>query len=861
MQENTPMIKQYLKIKEEYPDCILFFRLGDFYEMFFEDAVLASKLLDLTLTARAKNSANPIAMCGVPHHASDNYILKLNEMGHKVAICEQVEEASDKKIVERKVVRVLTPASNLDCESANNSLNLVIIQKLDSNYIFAYTSLLDDCIYFKEQQSLEEVIELIHKYQPSEILLEEAQAADPVIYRLCEQLAIKASIFDAQAINTQEKRDFLEDFFGSCKLETIARHDARSAEVFYEILNYLENLEANLSRKIKGFAKIENLETFELNIHAIKNLELFYNQNDFSKTLSLMNVIDRSKTNMGRRLLRNRLLHPFKSKDLLLEKYDNLQAFLKLDIQLVAKSLAKFIDLDKLESQVRTRAVSPGSLCHLYFSLEQALQICNSGLEHKLIEKLANHSEEITEVRNLLSCLELENPAKNILNGYIFKAGHSMELAELRNLLENSKEFLDEIVQREIQETGISNLKIKYNKVFGYFIEVSKGKIDQVPERYIRKQTLANAERFITPELKDLETRIIDAQGRLFDLEYKLYLDLVEKMAGYSKFLGELSKEIAELDLCVAFSKLTVEKSLTRPEIVAGKVLEIQNGRHIVIESLIKNDFIRNHLDLGKNKNSILITGPNMGGKSTFLRQNALIVLLAQIGLFVPADSLKYSICDQIFVRVGAWDNLTAGESTFMVEMNETAAILKQASESSLIILDEIGRGTATVDGLSLATAIFNHIHNRIGAKLLFATHYHELIERIENVKQAANYHVGVFIDEEQNPTFLYKIQNGGMPKSFGIEVAKLAGLPAEVIKEGQSLMNEIKGQGAQLDLFRQVEMSQQESLESMQEPMVIERKPKNLGVIEEIRDLDLNALTPIQAMLKFQELKDKIID
>ena len=852
MSTQTPMIKQYLEIKENYKDCILFFRLGDFYEMFFEDAKIASNVLDLTLTARAKNSENPIPMCGIPHHSSENYILKLNESGHKVAICEQVTQNVDSKIVERKVVKVLTPATNLDAESPNNSLNLVCINKVNDKYIFAYTCLFLDTICIKENLSTQQTIELIAKYKPSEILSSIEILSNPLIYKQVETLNIKTTNLDFGIIKKEEKLEYLRDFFSVQKLENINNVNVDSYELIFEILNYLESLEAGLSKKIKSFSKIQNDEIFELNMHAIKNLEIFYTQMDFSRNHSLYSVIDRTKTAMGRRLLKHRLLHPFKSKKILEQEYSNLEEFLNADLKGIQNLLRNILDLDKIESLIRTKNANPQHLASLYLSLESILELANN-FDHSLVNVLNKSSDQIIEFRNLLNNLNLETPPKIISQGYIFKASSNIQLMELRNLLENSKVFLDEILEEEKLNTKIPNLKIKFNKVFGYFIEVSKGKTDLVPDYYIRKQTLTNAERYITPKLKDLESRILEAESNLFKLEQDLYLNLLEKIQDYLPLISKISKEISEIDLSSSFANLTLDFNLCKPTIENSKTLEIVNGRHLVIENQIRDKFIKNDLILNSDCKSILITGPNMGGKSTYLRQNAIIILLAQIGCFAPCDKLNFSLCDQIFVRVGSNDNLAAGESTFMVEMNETAAILKQATADSLIILDEIGRGTATLDGLSLATAIFNHIHFKIKAKLLFATHYHELISTIKEIKKAKNFHVGVHIDQNQNPVFLYKIKEGGMPKSFGIEVAKLAGLPEEVIIESQKLLNKNKkNQFNQSSLFDVYEPEKKVAIE-------IQRPKGELKAINKLKEIDINNLSPIQALLELEKLKSKL--
>jgi len=575
---------------------------------------------------------------------------------------------------------------------------------------------------------------------------------------------------------------------------------------------------------------------------------------DFSKNNSLYSVINRTQTAMGRRLLRYRLLHPFKSKKILEKEYENIDNFLNLNLKELQSHLRKVIDLDKIESLIRTKNANPQTLCSLYYCLEALIEIINWS-DHSLIINLKSEENKIIELRNLLNNLNLETPPKIISQGYIFKESASLELSELRNLLENSKVFLDEILEEEKENTKIPNLKIKFNKVFGYFLEVSKGKTDMVPDYYIRKQTLTNAERYITPKLKELEVKILEAESKLFNVEQDMYFKLLENLQEFLPLIASLSQKVSLIDLSSSFAKLTQEFNLSKPEIIKENCLEILDGRHIVIENQIKDNFIKNNLEINSDTKSILITGPNMGGKSTFLRQNALIVLMAQIGCFAPCNKLRFSLCDQIFVRVGSNDNLSAGESTFMVEMNETAAILKQASKDSLIILDEIGRGTATLDGLSLATAIFKHIHYKIKSKLLFATHYHELIETIENIKRAKNSHVGIHMDQNQNPVFLYKIKEGGMPKSFGIEVAKLAGLPLEVIQESQKLLNQNrkKQNSNQGSLFE----NNQEIIPSQE----IERPKGEIKVLDKLNTLDINNLSPIQALIELEQLKANLKD
>lgn len=865
---STPMQQQYYKLKEKYPDCILLFRLGDFYEGFDEDAKILAKILGITLTGRgATEKRTPMA--GIPFHSLPQYLPKLVNAGYKVAIAEQLEAATPGKLVEREVVKVITAGTYFDdsalLSDENNYLGCIYSQKIKSNTLWGY-SLVDmttgefsvfEIIGNNEIPS--EIYNEIENRKLNEILV---SSSDSLLQSRLQKFNLTK--FDDDYLDIADSRKILSDQFETNSLKGFGIEDMSAALISAsEIIRYLKDTQKTDLKHLKSITKLNISDHMILDESTIRNLELFGNiEND--KNSTLYGVLNKCQTPMGQRLLRKYILEPLKdSKKITLrhecveELFDNAQ----LNNSIIG-ILNGIYDIERLLGKIGLSSANARDLKSLQLSLEKIDQLrhveykFNSESLSKIFEMILN-SSEIAHISNLIENSIASEPAPTITEGNIIKTGYDIKLDEIRGLTKNGKDQILLIQQKEIQSTGIPSLKIKYNGVFGYYIEISKSNLAKVPDSYIRKQTLVNAERYITEELKEWEEKVLGAEGKQVKMEYEIFCKIRNEIAQYIPILQELSKSISQLDVFTNFAQIARENNYTRP-ILSEKSFTLNESRHIVVEKLTAEEFIPNDLDFSGDKRIMILTGPNMSGKSTFIRQVALLALISQIGGFVPATKALIPVFDRIFTRVGASDNLVRGESTFMVEMNETANILNNATKDSLIILDEVGRGTSTYDGVALAWSITEYIQEKINCMTLFATHYHELTELEKQYKSIVNYKVEVK-DEDNKVIFMRKIIKGGADKSYGIHVAKLAGVPKNVLSRAQEILEKLEdtkqtksrtGLKSSKPIVQLSFIGEMSTKENSDNKKFDEIKGKILSI-------DLDNTTPIEALKKLTEFKE----
>ncbi len=842
---------QYREIKEKYQDCILMYRLGDFYEMFFEDALEASKILQITLTARNKNGENSAPMCGIPFHALEGYLCKLTRAGRKVALCDQMTQPDGKGIVQREVVRVVTPGTTFDeniiDQKANNYVAAIVTDK--SRFALAYADVTTGEFRVSEMENYKKLEEELMRIGPAECIL------NAELLEVINPLLQGKNIYLFPFNYFKEAESELKNHFGVKSLQGFGLEGKKlaigAAGMLFEYLRETQKTELTHIGKISYY---EVSEFMAMDGALIRNLELFYTSQG-KKEGSLISILDQTVSPMGGRMLRNWLLHPLLEKTAVEKRLGNVEKIAKNSSLLreLRDSLGRIYDIERLLSRL---SLGSGNARDL-IAMKESLKII-PGLKNLIRDNFSEYFGELDELNELVELIEKaisEEPPHTVREGGMIKKGYNAELDELLGISTEGKGFIADLQQKEIERTGINSLKIRFNSVFGYYIEISNTNLSAVPADYIRKQTLVNAERFITPELKEFEDKVLNAETRIKELEYELFYGVRMEVVKEILKIQTNARVIAELDVLANLAYISVKNNYCKPEITED-VMEIKNSRHPVIEQLsFAKNFVPNDCVFNDSRKFGLITGPNMGGKSTYLRQVALIVLLAQIGSYVPAENAKISLVDRIFTRVGASDNLTRGESTFMVEMNETAFILNHATAKSLIILDEIGRGTSTYDGVSIAWAIMEFVHDKIGAKTLFATHYHELIELAERLEKAVNLSVLVRENEREGVVFLYKIVEGGVDKSYGIEVAKLAGLPVDLVSRARGVLSELenrhikKGRVSpdQIELFEDAAEREHRKVESM-----------DSKIMEELKQIDLNSMTPIQAMQKLYDMKKK---
>ncbi len=868
--ELSPMMQQYFQVKKEYPGVILFFRLGDFYEMFFDDAKTASRELDLVLTGRDCGQEERAPMCGVPFHSADGYIAKLVSRGYKVAICEQTEDPKAAKgIVKRDVIRVVTPGTAIEGsileDGINNYLCSICKAANETGLCFADVSTGEFRItVVKKDGEQEEIINQLSSYSPKEIIVNEAAASLDSVQRFCD-VRLNAPF------QTLDEGCFDFDSATNLILETMKREEISSLGIGHSkaavcalgaVIYYLRDTQK--TAQLEAPSEIEYYEGDDfmaLDISARRNLELTSSMMTGDKKHSLLWIIDKTKTAMGKRMLRSWLERPLISPARITKRQNSVAELLDRTIlrDELREAMTGVKDMERLMSRIAYSTANAKELRTLCATIEALPEIKNAltDASSAMLKNICVDIDLLEDVRELIDGAIVEEPPFSLREGGMIRTGFNSEIDELKDIVEGGASILADIEAREKDRTGIPKLRVSYNKVFGYFIEVTNSYLDLVPEDYVRKQTLTNCERFITQELKELEGKVLGAKDRLIALEYEVFCSVRNTIAGEVERIQKTAKAIAQLDSLSSLAQTAYENNYCCPQITTDGVIDIKEGRHPVVETLLTDGvFVPNDtlLDPDKNRCSI-ITGPNMAGKSTYMRQTALIVLLAQIGSFVPAKSAKISVCDAIFTRVGASDDLSAGQSTFMVEMNEVSAILKNATKNSLIILDEIGRGTSTFDGMSIARAVLEYAVKKktLGAKTLFATHYHELTAMEGILDGVNNYSIAVK-KKGDDITFLRKIVHGGADQSFGIEVAKLAGIPSSVIKRAKVILKELEANKIEIEF--KAEASVVEENDDIQYNF---RTNTADDILELIKATDINTLTPIEAMQTLYDLKKKV--
>ncbi len=876
MQEVSPMMQHYLQTKEEYKDCILFYRLGDFYEMFFEDAKIVSKELELTLTGKSCGLEERAPMCGVPFHAVETYLNKLVSRGYKVAICEQVEDPKlAKGIVKREVVRIVTPGTNTDMQSLDETKNnyIMCIAYLGDKYGIAIADVTTGDFYVTELDTERKLMDEINKFAPSEIVCNEAFYMSGVdIDDMKNRLNIAISSLDAWYFGDALAQETLINHFHIQSLKGLGLEDYESGVIAAgTLLKYLYETQKNSLDNILEIHPYSIGKYMIIDSSSRRNLELVETLREKQKRGSLLWVLDKTKTAMGARLLRSYVEQPLIEKAEIVKRQELITSLNKNEVtrEEIKEYLNPIYDLERLITRITYQTANPRDMIAFRNSLEMLPYIKTQleDLDGELIEEIKTDFDSLEDIHSLLVSSINDEPPISVRDGDIIKEGYNEEVDRLRNAKTEGKTWLAELEASEREKTGIKNLRIKYNKVFGYYLEVTNSFKDLVPDYYVRKQTLTNAERYITPELKELEDTIMGAEDRLVQLEYELFRMVREEISANVKRILKTAKAIAKIDVFVSLATVASQNNYCKPRINESGIIDIKNGRHPVVEKMISNDmFIDNDTYLDNNKNRIsIITGPNMAGKSTYMRQTALIVLMAQIGSFVPAASANIGIVDRIFTRVGASDDLASGQSTFMVEMNEVANILRNATSNSLLILDEIGRGTSTFDGLSIAWAVVEYISNPklLGAKTLFATHYHELTELEGKLNSVNNYCIAVK-EKGDDIVFLRKIIKGGADKSYGIQVAKLAGLPDSVIDRAKEIVNELLKNDI-TDTVRNISVDngakkKKEHLDEVDlTQMSLFDTVKDDDIIKELESVDIGNMTPLDALNKLYELQNKV--
>ena len=876
MTEYTPMMQHYLKTHEEYKDCILFYRLGDFYEMFFDDAKVVSKELELTLTGKSCGAEERAPMCGIPYHAAETYLTRLVKKGYKVAICEQVEDPKlAKGMVKREVTRVVTPGTTLNAQALDETKNnyIMCIAYIGDHYGISSADITAGDYYVTEVDSERKLLDEVNKYQPTEIICNEAFYISGIdIDDMKNRMGIVIYSLDAWYFSDETAQMTLKDHFKVRDLEGLGLADYDSGVVAAgALLKYLYETQKTTLSNLVAIHPYTTGKFMIIDSSTRRNLELVETLREKQKRGSLLWVLDKTRTAMGARTLRSFVEQPLIERTEIEERYDAIDEFNTNAItrEEIREYLNPVYDLERLITRVTYQTANPRDLIAFRNSIHMLppIKTLMSDFQSPLLKRLYEQLDTLDELYELIERSIAEEPPLTLHDGGILKEGYNEEVDRLRKAKTDGKSWLADLEAKEREKTGIKNLKIKYNKVFGYYLEVTNSFKDLVPDYFTRKQTLANAERFITPELKELEDVILGAEDKLIVLEYELFREVRQKVADEVVRIQKTAKAVAQIDVFASLATVAEQNNYCRPKLNEKGLIDIKDGRHPVVERMIQNEmFVANdtYLDNGSNRVSI-ITGPNMAGKSTYMRQSALIVLMAQIGSFVPAKSAKIGIVDRIFTRVGASDDLASGQSTFMVEMSEVANILRNATSNSLLILDEIGRGTSTFDGLSIAWAVVEHISNPrlLGAKTLFATHYHELTELEGKLNSVNNYCIAVK-EKGDDIVFLRKIVKGGADKSYGIQVAKLAGVPDNVIERAKEIVEELSNN----DITEIVQNISAEGSSKRSKPKLDEVDLEQISLLDtmdndtilnELKELDLGQMTPIEAMNKLYELQNKV--
>ena len=876
--ELTPMMKQYMQTKEEYKDCILFYRLGDFYEMFFDDALTASKELEITLTGKNCGLEERAPMCGIPYHAVDSYLNRLVSKGYKVAICEQVEDPKTAKgIVKREVIRVVTPGTNLDTQGLDETKNnyIMCIVYMADRYGLSVADVTTGEYLVTELDSQTKLMDELYKFMPSEIVCNEAFYMSGLdLDDLKNRLHMAIYSLEAWYFDDALCRETLQEHFKVASLEGIGLSDYECGMIASgALLKYLEETQKNSLSHMSRLTRYATGNYMVLDSATRRNLELVETLREKQKRGSLLWVLDKTKTAMGARTLRKYVEQPLIDKESIVKRLDAV-AELK-DNAICREEIREYLnpvyDLERLVGKITYQSANPRDLIAFQSSLSMlpSVKCILKDMESDLLKEIYEELDPLEELCDLVGRAIQEEPPLAMKEGGIIKDGYNEEVDRLRKAKSEGKNWLADLETKEREKTGIKNLRIRYNKVFGYYLEVTNSFKDLVPDYYTRKQTLANAERYIIPELKEMEDTILGAEDKLCALEYELYCEVRNTIAAELTRIQRTAKAVAKLDVIASLALVAERNNYVRPKINEKGVIDIRDGRHPVVEKMIPNDmFIANDTYLDDKKQRIsIITGPNMAGKSTYMRQAALIVLMAQLGSFVPASSANIGLVDRIFTRVGASDDLASGQSTFMVEMNEVANILRNATSKSLLILDEIGRGTSTFDGLSIAWAVVEYISNSklLGAKTLFATHYHELTELEGKISNVNNYCIAVK-EKGDDIVFLRKIVKGGADKSYGIQVAKLAGVPDPVINRAKEIVEELVTAditGKVKNIAVQGSETKKKTQKKLDEVDLTQFSlfdtVKDDDVLNELKELDISHMTPMDAMNKLYQLQNKL--
>lgn len=882
MSEYSPMMQHYLNTKENYKDCILFYRLGDFYEMFFDDAIIISKELELTLTGKDCGQKERAPMCGVPYHAAETYINKLVANGHKVAICEQVEDPKEAKgIVKREVIKVVTPSTNLNTQALDETKNnyLFSIYFHNKRYGISICDFSTGDYYITEVDNSSFLIDEINKFTPSEIIVNDYFNVSGIDLTLInEKLGITMSTLENRYFDDTTCKTKLMEHFHIGSIDGLGIKDYENGTIAAgALLIYLYETQKNNLSHIVSIKPYTTNKYMIIDSSSRRNLELVETMREKQKKGSLIWVLDKTKTAMGARTLRTMVEQPLMNKHDINARLDIIEEFNhhQIDRDELREYLNSIYDLERLMAKISCKSANPRDLISFRNSLQMLPYIKHiiEGLNAKLLLEYNEQLDDLSDLYEYINLAIVEEPPITIREGGIIKEGFSKEADTFRKAKTDGRQWLADLEAKERENTGIKNLKIKYNKIFGYYLEVTNSFKNLVPDKWTRKQTLTNAERYTTDELKTLEEMILGAEDKLNNLEFELFCTVRDTIAKEVLRIQNTAKAIAMIDAFATLSVVAVQNHYVRPKINEKGIIEIKGGRHPVVEKMINNEmFIENDTLLNNNNNRIsIITGPNMAGKSTYMRQSALIVLMAQIGSFVPADFANIGIVDRIFTRVGASDDLASGQSTFMVEMTEVANILRNATRNSLIILDEIGRGTSTFDGLSIAWAVVEYIANTkiLGAKTLFATHYHELTELEGTMEGVHNYCIAVK-ENGDDIVFLRKIIKGGADKSYGIQVAKLAGVPDAVIDRAKELVLELSdadisqkakdiAQYSKTAKKLDSQYHKEDELEVKQ--MSLFDTVNDSDIIEEIKHIDIGRMTPIDALNTLYKLQGKIVN
>ncbi len=878
MAEYSPMMQHYLQTKEEYPDCILFYRLGDFYEMFFEDAKIVSRELELTLTGKSCGQEERAPMCGVPFHAYESYMNRLVAKGYKVAICEQMEDPKQAKgMVRREVIRVVTPGTNINEQALDEGKNnyIMCIVSLSDQFGVATADVTTGDFFVTEVDSKRRLLDEIYKFSPTEVVCNEALFMSGLdIDDLKNRVGIVLYSLEHWYFDDSLCENTLKEHFQVNSLEGLGLADLECGMIASgSLLKYLYETQKNSLEQISAIHPYTTGKFMVLDSSTRRNLELVETLREKAKRGSLLWVLDKTKTAMGARMLRSFVEQPLIEKEEIEGRLDAIEELMQraIDREELREYLNPVYDLERLLTRITYQSANPRDLTAFKSSIGMIPHIRGILLElqSKEIQGICEDMDTLEDLYTLIDAAIEEEPPITVREGGIIKDGYHEEIDRLREAKSQGKNWLAELEAKEREKTGIKNLKIKFNKVFGYYLEVTNSFKDLVPDYYTRKQTLTNAERYITPELKEMEDMILGAEDKLVQLEYELFRELREQIAKNVVRIQKTAKALAKIDVFASLALISEQNHYCRPSLNQNGRIDIKNGRHPVVEKMINNDmFIANDTYLDNQKNRIsVITGPNMAGKSTYMRQTALIVLMAQIGCFVPAETADIGIVDRIFTRVGASDDLASGQSTFMVEMTEVANILRNATGNSLLILDEIGRGTSTFDGLSIAWAVVEHISNPklLGAKTLFATHYHELTELEGKLDNVNNYCIAVK-EKGDDIVFLRKIVKGGADKSYGIQVAKLAGVPDSVIERAKEIAEEL-GRHDIVDFTEILSNKKNSATKKKKEhldevdltQMSLFDAVNDNDIIEELKEIDVGNLTPIEALNKLYELQNKI--